>query len=472
VIALSAREAGAALGLAPLCAAVTGVSLDSRTLRPGDLFVALRGERFDAHAFVGEALARGAGGVVVDHDVSSPLPGAAGGPAAEKVVYRVPDTLAALHALARAVRRKSGARVIGLTGSVGKTSTKDILRAMAGATRRVVATAANQNNEVGVPLTLLSIEPRTEVAVIEMGMRGVGQIAGLASVAEPDVGLIVNVAPVHLELLGSLEVVARTKAELLSGLRPGGVGVIPQGCDLLAREAARIGCSLVRFSFGARSSGAEVGGWSRPHPLPGRSTLRVWWPEGEVEVELPYVSAYRLHNTVAAAAACFAAGLPLADSLIGARDTVFSPGRGQEFEVGGVLVVDDSYNANPLAVKAALDALRERARSRPGRALAVLGDMLELGADSRQYHEEVGRYAAAAGVQALWGIGSEAKAIVEGYASAANGGSPGRHEPDLESAVEDVVGSLQPGDVVLVKASRGMRLERMVEAIRQRLGGD
>ena len=250
MLALSAEEAGRALAVGPLRTGVTGVSTDTRSLKPGDLFVALRGERFDGHDYVGSALAAGACGAVVERRIweertASQAAGTVveGGP-----FYAVDDTLAALGALAREVRRKSGVLVLAVTGSAGKTSTKNILGAMVGRVRRAVVTAANQNNEVGVPLTLLQIGPHTEAVIVEMGMRGLGQIAALAAIAEPDVGIITNVYPVHLELLGTLENIARAKGELISGLRPGGIGVAPLVCEPLEPCVAEARRTVVRFA--------------------------------------------------------------------------------------------------------------------------------------------------------------------------------------------------------------------------------
>ncbi len=255
MIVLSAEEAGRALEIGLLKTAVSGVSTDTRSLRPGDLFVALRGERFDGHDYVEAALAAGACGAVVERrswGARRTASGEPGGGDTERNIYPVDDTLEALGVLAREVRRKSGALVLAVTGSAGKTSTKDILAAMVSRVCRVAATAANQNNEVGVPLTLLQIEPDTQAVVVEMGMRGRGQIAALARVAEPDVGIVTNVYPVHLELLGTLQDIAEAKAELIQGLRLGGVGVAPLVCEPLEPCLSAVGRRVVRFRGGGR----------------------------------------------------------------------------------------------------------------------------------------------------------------------------------------------------------------------------
>jgi UDP-N-acetylmuramoyl-tripeptide--D-alanyl-D-alanine ligase len=475
VIALTAEEAGSALGLKRLAAGVPGVSIDSRSIRPGELFVALRGEHFDGHDFVAAALSAGASGAVVDesrwNERSQSLEALslqrAGG-----LIYGVADTLAALGALGRAVRRKSGVIVVAITGSVGKTSTKDLVGAMAGKVRRVTITAANENNEVGVPLTLLRIEPATEIAVVEMGMRGRGQIAALAQVAEPDVGVVTNIHPAHLELLGTLEAVAEAKAELISSLTPIGVAVVPFDCRLLEPYVTAAGRRVVRFGLGEGTERAEVHGLARAAPGGTGEALLVRWPEGEAEVQLPFRSRHRLENAVAAAAACYAAGLPVERCLVGAAEAQFTGLRGEVQHRGGIWVINDSYNANPAAVRAALDDLVDLSARTGGRPVAVLGDMLELGREGGRYHREAGAYAAEAGVRALWGVGPHSGATVDGFRAAwetrQDQGAPSAptagHLFSAEEA-ETVVAGLLPGDVVLFKASRRVKLETLVERV-------
>lgn len=473
MIPLTAEEAGRALGSAPLAAPVAGVSIDSRSLQPGDLFVALRGERFDGHDFVEEAFEAGASGAVVERETWQ---GRGGGgvqcPAGSATIYEVEDTLAALWALAREVRRKSGAVVFAVTGSAGKTSTKDLLGAMAGRVRRVVMTAGNQNNEVGVPLTLLAMEPDTEVVIVEMGMRGRGQIAALAEVAEPDVGVITNIHPVHLELLGTLEDIAKAKAEVAEGLRPGGVAVVPAECAVLRPCIGAVGCRTVRFGTERARDAADVVGSLRRDAGEDGYVFSLYWPGGEVEVETAYMPRYVVENATAAAAACYAAGLPMAECAAGVASARFSGGRGDIVRVAGLCIIDDTYNANPAAVGAAVDELVRLAVETGGRAVAVLGDMLELGPESERYHREAGEYAAEAGVRALWGVGPLARWTVEGFRSRWEArpadtdwaaGHVGRAEEP--SSVAAVSAGLRPGDVVLFKASRSVRLETMVRRI-------
>lgn len=476
MITLDADRAGAALGLPPLAGPVSGVSIDTRSLRPGDLYVALRGERFDGHDFVEDAFAAGACGAVVQVGASGCGLSAAK-PA--RPLYQVRDTLEALGGLAREVRRLSGVTVFAVTGSAGKTSTKDILRAMVGRVRRVAATAGNQNNEVGVPLTLLSIEPETQAVIVEMGMRGRGQIAELARIAEPDIGLITNVHPVHLELLGTVEGIAEAKAEMVAGIRPGGAAVVPADCGLLRPFIATASCRLVRFGVSGDMCEVEVRGSLEPREGGEGGVFVLRWPEGEARIETAPMPLYQVENAAAAAAACYAAGLPLAECAAGIADVSFSAGRGDIVETGDLCIVNDTYNANPAAVRAALDDLMRLSARRGGRPVAVLGDMLELGPEEMRYHEEVGAYAAAVGVRALWGVGRLARATVEGYRKVmevqAEPGvewSAGHVESCDESS--SVSSGLRRGDVVLFKASRSLRLETMVSMIMEkpgRLGG-
>jgi UDP-N-acetylmuramoyl-tripeptide--D-alanyl-D-alanine ligase len=343
------------------------------------------------------------------------------------VVLASDNPLAALQALARAWRRRLGAQVIGITGSVGKTSTKDLLRAMLAPQRRVHASRANFNTEIGLPLEVLRAPDDTEVLVLEMGMRGPGQIAELAAIAEPDVGVITALGPVHLELLGSMEAIAATKAELLDGVR---VAVVPAGESLLEPHLARAG-SVVRFG-----PGADVG-------------------EDALEgLELPVTSAHMRRNAMAAVAAARAVGVEPA----GRVDLDLSASRGQRVEAAsGVVVVDDCYNANPLSMRAALDDLA--AQSPPGRRIAVLGDMLELGPEERALHRDIGAHAAASGVDVLVTVGELAREMGPPF------GGRVVAVPDAAAAAGAVRELVQPGDLVLVKASRGVALEAVTSAL-------
>ena len=478
MIVLSAEEAGRALKTGPLKSEVVGVGTDTRSLRRGDLFVALRGERFDGHDYVETALAAGACGAVVERRAWAARSTAPGEPAegatgrnAQRNIYPVDDTLEALGALAREVRRKSGALVLAVTGSAGKTSTKDILAAMMSRVCRVAVTAANQNNEIGVPLTLLQIESDTQAVIVEMGMRGRGQIAKLARVAEPDVGIITNIYPVHLELLGSLENIAEAKAELLRGLRPGGVGVVPLVCEPLEPCLSAAEGRVVRFTAGGglpcANDCADVLGRVEPEESDRVQTLRVRWPAGEASLEIPAIPRHTLENLLAAVAACYAAGLPVEQCLPGFLDSGPGKGRGEVIELPGVCLIDDTYNANPAAVRAAIDNLVRVAARRGGRPVAVLGDMRELGPEERVYHRQSGEYAAVAGVKLVWGVGPLSESTADGFRAAreAEGDAAAAGHVPSPAETSPVAASLRAGDVVLFKASRGVRLEVMVDGI-------
>ncbi len=406
---------------------VTGLAIDSRRVRPGDLFVAVgRGREYTS-----EALAAGAAAALVPE-----------------------DAFAALAALARTVRESSSARVVAVTGSIAKTSTKDILGALCRPHRRTVVAEGSQNNEVGLPLTLGRIEPDTEVTIVEMGMRGLGQIAELCETAQPEIGLITKIGPVHLELLGTVERVAEAKAELVAALPPGGTAVVPAGDPWLEPHLTRDDVDLVRVGPGGD---VELRSFT---PLAEGSRIEMAAFGQELELETSIASRYNATNALAAVAAYGALGLPLAEVGRGAREIRLSPWRGEEVPLpGGGLLINDAYNANPLSMAAALEHLAERAGGR--RLVAVLGDMAELGPAATAYHREVGAVAARVGVQALVAIGPLARAYVAGGTTIAET----RWAPGAEEGLAAARNVLRPGDCVLVKGSRSMRLETLADAL-------
>jgi UDP-N-acetylmuramoyl-tripeptide--D-alanyl-D-alanine ligase len=433
VIPLSAAEVAAACGAdTDLDATVTGVAIDSRQTKPGDLFVALPGERTDGARFVPAALAAGAALVL------APRGTAAAGP-----VIQVDDTTRALGAVAAEVRRRSAATVVGITGSTGKTSTKDILASLLSGTHRVVASYANYNTEIGLPLTLARIEPDTQAVVCELGMRGMGQIEYLAHICRPDVAVITAVGAVHLELVGTVERVAQAKAEILTGLDPSGVLVAPHAEPLLRPHLAGFGGRLITFGEG---QGADV-----------RLTR---FSPGEAEFELDgrmlsvHVSFTERHNAVnlaAALAACRGMGVDVEELTAGGLQVVFSRWRGEQFDLdGGGVLIADCYNANPASMAAALRHLVESAGGR--RAVAVLGDMAELGGGAPEYHRDVGALARELEVEVI-AVGP----LARDYG--------GRWYPDRDGLLAELDGLLEPGDAVLVKGSRAMGLETVVEAL-------
>ena len=414
--------------------------IDTRQVHEGDLFVGLRGERFDGGEFAADALAAGAWGVLVGPDHAGPA-AAAAPPGAAVLVAGAP--LAALQSLARAWRRELGCRVVGVTGSTGKTSTKDILAALLGRTLRVHANRQNLNTEIGLPLTILEAEPDTEAMVLEMAMRGEGQIAELVGVAEPDVGVIVNVGPVHLQLLGTVERVAAAKAELIRDLRPGAACVVPAGEALLG---SHLRGDLDTFTFGP---GGEV--MLLAFDRRGRGGVAEIEARGRrIHLELPYDEPHNLLNTLAAVAAAVALG----ERPGGRIEPRFSSLRGEIIELpGGVTVVNDCYNANPMSMRAALQHLAETPAQR---RVALLGTMAELGDGSAAFHREIGEEAVALGIDVLITVGEEAAGYGEGYA----GETYATGSPEEASALLEEIAL--PGDRVLVKGSRSAGLERVL----------
>lgn len=424
-------------------AAVSGISIDTRTLQPGDLFVGLKGGHGDGDRFAAEALAAGAAAVIVGEAAATELPSAA-----PRVV--VADGLAALQRLATAVRKRSGVKVVGITGSAGKTSTKDILAALLRPVVATVATSANCNNEIGVPLTLLSIEPWTEVAVVEMAMRGRDQIRELARMALPDIGVITNVAPVHLELVGTVEDVAAAKAELIEELQ-GGAAIVPDDEPLLDRHLRRHRGRVV--TFGGPDSDVHIVDEERR----GESThvlVDAFGHRGTLDFS--FTGGHYLQDAMAALAAFLELGLRLDQAKDGAAQVVFSDLRGAVSDLpGGGLLLNDAYNANPVAMKAAIDHLVEIAAGRP--TVAVLGDMYELGPGEAAYHRAVGEHCAAVGV-CLVAVGELARSYLVGAAGE-------RWFATVDECVASLPQVVPAGAAILVKASRLLRLERVAEAL-------
>jgi UDP-N-acetylmuramoyl-tripeptide--D-alanyl-D-alanine ligase len=404
--------------------------------------VGLPGTRADGGAFAAQALAAGAWGVLV-----SPPHADAARCASPGVLLAAEDPLSALQGLARSWRRALGARVVAVTGSTGKTSTKDILAALLSPHLRTVASPENLNTEVGLPLAVLEAPPGSEALVLELAMRGTGQIAELAAVAEPDVGVIVNVGPVHLELLGSLEQVAAAKAELIAALAPGSTAVVPAGEPLLEPHL-RPDVNTVTFG-----SGGDV-------VLVSSEGGRVVVAHGSERLELApsFSSSHQLTNLLAAVAAAMALGL----RPEGPVDVRFSAMRGERIALpGGIVIVNDCYNANPMSMVAGLDDLAHTATAR---RVAVLGDMLELGSDERRYHVDIGAHVASRRIDVLVTVGPRAAAMAEGVAR--TGGATELHAvTDASQAAALVPELLEPGDTVLLKGSRGVGLEAVAEAL-------
>jgi UDP-N-acetylmuramoyl-tripeptide--D-alanyl-D-alanine ligase len=406
----------------------TRVVIDNREVEPGDLFVGLVGEHVDGGRFAAAALEAGAWGVLVrpEHSVDG-------------AVLHADDPLLALQRLATAWRRELDAAVIGVTGSVGKTSTKQLIAALLAPHRRVAANPANFNTEIGLPLAVLAAPEGTEVLVLEMGMRGFGQIDELARIAEPDVGVITNIGPVHLELVGSLAGVAKAKAELLEHVP---IAIVPADVPELEPHL-RSELDVVRIG-----TDIQLEDFDPPH-------VTILARELRVQLDVPFTSRHQLVNLLAAVGAAQAVGV----EPKGLVDVHFGALRGEHVALpNGVVVINDCYNANPLSMRAALDDLATQAPS-GGRRVAVLGDMLELGPDEEREHRDLGAYAASSGVDVLIAVGP----LSASTASAFDGET--RRAADASEAAEVARELVQPGDIVLVKASRGIGLETVAEAL-------
>jgi UDP-N-acetylmuramoyl-tripeptide--D-alanyl-D-alanine ligase len=414
--------------------------IDSREAGAGALFVGLRGEHVDGGSFAPQALASGAWGVLAGPEHVGP-------PAAQgAAVLAVDDPLKALQRLATAWRRELGARVIGVTGSTGKTSTKDLLNLVLAPHRATVASRANYNTEIGLPLEILSAPAGTEVLVLEMAMRGTGQIAELAQIAEPDVGVIVSVGPVHLELLGTVEAIAAAKAELIAALSPTGTAIIPVHEPLLEPHL-RPDVRTITFGDGGDVRLIDADGERLTIDLLGET----------FSVEVSFDQAHLRRNLLAALAAADAIGVRPS----GRVELQAMAGRGQRVALpDGVTVIDDCYNANPMSMRAALDDLTVVAeRGGHPRKVAVLGDMLELGPTERAFHHEIGHAADDHGVDLLITVGPRAAAMTERFSREAHS------VPDATEAASLVPSLIHPGDAILIKASRGVGLELVCRAL-------
>lgn len=457
--AAAAMDATLVQGDAPL-GDFQGLAIDSRAVSADQAFVAIAGDRFDGHRFCGQAAAQGAALLVVSQ---WPLPDV---PSMEVPVALVADTRAALGALARAWRDQVAPAVVALTGSVGKTTTKELLRNILALCGPTHATPGNFNNDIGLPLTLLSMPADTRLLVAEMGMNAAGEIAALTRLAGPDVGLITRVAPVHLEGLGSVEAVAAAKAELLLELGPEACAVLPDDEPLLDPWAGRLsGQRILRFGEAAGSD-ARILDLQSLGLQGARIRLDL---AGQIQrVHLPLVGAYNARNAAAAAAAALALDVDPRTIAAGLEQRPELSHRSVVREVGRWSVLDDCYNANPVGMKVALDTLAELAAG--GAAVAVLGDMLELGERAIELHREVGIHAAGIGLSLLVAVGQLGRQI--GDAAVEAGMEPQRvlTVDHAGLVAEELNGRMDPS-WLLVKASRGAQLERVIDGLSQATNG-
>lgn len=447
-------EVRRALGLRPGPAredlSFEGVSTDSRAAGEGDLFVALVGERFDGHDFVADALGRGARGAVV----SRPTPDHAGA-----TLYRVDDTLVALGALAAHRRRALQAPVVGITGSAGKTTTKDLVAGALASTLRVHATRGNLNNRIGVPLTLLSAAPDVEAVVLELGSNEPGEIATLAAIARPDIGVVTTVGESHLEKLGSLEGVLQEKLDLLRGLAGRGRCLVGDEPEALVHEARAL-CPSLRVAGWSERADADL----RPADV----TVDQWgvhrfrWKDQVVTLSI--AGRHAVTSALFALAVSEMLGVPAGAAARGMEGVGAGSMRGQVRRIGNLTVVVDCYNANPLSVRAALDLLESHAAAR---RVAVLGSMLELGAQEGRLHREVLADALGRDIDLVVATGAFADA-----APPAGGGERLLVAPDWRSAYPEVRHRLKGDEVVLLKASRGVAMEGILPLLEADFGAD
>jgi UDP-N-acetylmuramoyl-tripeptide--D-alanyl-D-alanine ligase len=427
------------------------VVTDSRTMRQGDLFIALRGPRFDGHAFVDDVIARGAAAVIVE-------PGRARGAR----LIEVGDTLIALQTLAHAVRHEAGTRVIAITGSAGKTTTKEAIAAMLSTRGRVVKNKGNLNNHIGLPISLMQLRTRPDVAVMELGMNHAGEISTLVAIAEPDVRVWTNVGDAHLGFFASPDAIADAKAEILERSTRDTVLV----CNA---DDARVMARVSRFEGRTVTFGTTEGTTVRADAIEDRGIdgmrARVRTPAGDGVIETPLLGRGNLSNVLAATAVALDAGVPLDEIVSVAATLQPADRRGAVKRLRqDITLIDDSYNSSPSALQRALDVVAKE--SRATRKAAVLGEMLELGDHSRALHETCGRAAARAGVSLLVAIGGEpARALAESAVAAGVPRSAVQYFEKSDDAAPAVVQAMRPGDLVLVKGSRGTRTDVVADRI-------
>ncbi|MBV8801059.1 MAG: UDP-N-acetylmuramoylalanyl-D-glutamyl-2,6-diaminopimelate--D-alanyl-D-alanine ligase [Alphaproteobacteria bacterium] len=459
----SAEAEAATLGRASKPFAATGISIDTRTLNPGALFVALRGDARDGHAYVRAALEKGAAAALVsDH---------AEGASEHAALLTVANTLRGLEDLGRAARARSHAKIIAVTGSAGKTTTKEMLRLACGALGITHASAASHNNHWGVPLSLASMPRETEFGVFEIGMNHFGEIRALVSLVRPHVALVTTIAPAHLEFFGSCEAIADAKSEIFEGIMPGGAAVIPADSPHTQRLRARAkqaGVSRI-VSFGRHAA-------SEARLTAVRDIAEGMRVEAEilgrgVHLRLQASGEHLAGNAVGALLAVALADGDILNAAAALSDFSALQGRGARksiaFSGGRIELIDESYNANPASVAAALKVLARTAPVNGGRRIAVLGDMLELGAESPALHAALAANIESARVDLVFASGRDMQALYDAVPASLRGA----YAETSSQLAPELLAALLPGDVVLVKGSFGSRMGTIVEALTQQAGG-
>jgi UDP-N-acetylmuramoyl-tripeptide--D-alanyl-D-alanine ligase len=436
---------------------ISGFSIDTRTIRAGDLFIAILGDRFDGNSYVVEAAQRGAVGALVSERTLTELPDLRSTP-----LIVVPDTIQALQTLANRVRRDSGAAVVAVTGSAGKSTTKEITAEFLTGRYTVFRNRGNLNNHIGLPLSLLELSARPDIGVLELGMNHSGEIRTLVRIAEPEVRVWTNVAPAHLEFFGTVEAIAEAKAEILEGADKDAL-LVANADDDLVMSHARNFSGRVR-TFGVERP-ADVRALAvRDLGLDGVVAL-VRTPIGEAELKSPLPGSGNLSNVLAAAAVAIRFDIPLDDIV--ERTAALKPvaRRGVIARTGTITIIDDSYNSNPKALSQALALIS--AEKRHARRIAVVGEMLELGEASETLHRASGEEAAHADLSALVTVGgANARALAEGARAAGMPATHVHHVENSDQAAEMAAALVKPGDLVLVKGSRGIRTEVVVDRLK------
>ena len=444
-------------------AQVGRVSIDSRRMTQDDLFVAIRGDRFDGHDFVADALGEGATGVIVSN---ASAVGVARGSSGVPFVIVVPDTTRALQLLGQFVRRASGTRVVAITGSVGKTTTKELTAAVLAIQHDVFRTVGNLNNHIGLPLSLIELRRRPEVAVVELGMNHAGEIRTLVDIAEPEHRVWTNVAEVHSEFFVSVEGIADAKAEILESATAGSALVANAADDRVMSRISDFPGKVTTFGIDVEADvqATEV----RSLGLAGMEAT-VTTPTGSGALRTPLLGEGNVANVLAAVAVACQFQIPLELVLSRVGGVTAETGRGRVLHLGDVTVVDDSYNSNPLALEGALATVGQTATAR--RRIAVVGEMLELGQHAERLHRRSGRAVVEAGFDLLVSVGGPAAhALADGAIAAGLPGGSVSTFATSEDAAEDMVRLVEGGDVVLVKGSRGVRTERVVDRLVAELG--
>ena len=431
-------------------AVAMGYSIDSRTLNAGDLFIAIAGERFDGHEYVQAALDKGAIGAIVAAEKN-----VAGDPLR---LLRVEDTVKALQLLGAAARRLWGKPLLAVTGSAGKTTTKEILAHILATRFRVMKSSGNLNNHIGLPLQLLKLEAEHDLAVVEMGMNHAGEIRALGALAHHDLAVVTTVAPVHLEFFESLKEIARAKYEIIETLHSGGVAVLNADDDYVCQFGRDFKGKVVRFGI---KRAADVSAHNiKLNGAEGSAFELVVGSVGE-PVTFPLVGEHNIYNALAAAAAAMERGLTPSQAAVALSSIAPPDKRGQVLNIGGATIINDCYNSNPRALEAMIDTL---ASMKAGRRILVVGEMLELGPTAEALHRECGKHAAEKKIDMVIGVRGMARAVAE---AACGSGTQAQFVETPEQAGEWLARNLRPGDAVLLKASRGVKLERALERLQE-----